>query len=131
MLFISFPSPICNILSGIATSHLPTSHQNSVSCLSSSPAYPSAPHEQSTSVYLEDRCFDDHLPPVALWIHLPLRLLSHLQLQSSLVTYKDCSSHLFSLPSLLLGSKSMIQCYTSSTRLPPSTSPSSWVTFQQ
>lgn len=78
-----------NILSRIAIPHLPTSCQKWISRLSSSPAYPAAPHEQSPSVYLEDRCFDDHLPPVDLWIHLPLRLLSHLQLQSCLLTYKD------------------------------------------
>lgn len=101
-----------------------------VSCFSSSPAYPAAPHEQSTSVYLEDRCFDDHLPPIALWIHLPLHLLSHLQLQSCFLTYMDCSPVLppesdFWVPNL------WFSVTPPRFRLPPSTSPSSCVTFQQ
>lgn len=77
---------------------------------------PFAPHGKSPSVYREDRCFDYHLPSLALWIHSLLWLLSHLQLQSCLSTYKDCF-HLTCfclLESDILGPSSVIQCYTSS-----------------
>lgn len=92
------------------------------------PPKPFAPHVKSPSVYREDRCFDYHPPPLALWIHSLLWLLSHLQLQSCRSTYKD-RFHLtcFCLPeSDFLGPSSVILCYTSSPCLPPSISSPVW-----
>lgn len=97
-----------------------------------------APHMLLTPV--EDRCFEDHLPTLAPWMRSLLCLLSHLQLQSCHLTYKDCL-HLtcfasrihLPLPRLLTSlclpfSGSVIQCYTSTSCLAylPSISPTVW-----
>lgn len=88
------------------------------------PPKPFAPHVKVPSVFIESRCFDYHLPQLALWVHSPLGLLSHLQLQPCLLNYND-SFHLTCfclLESDFLGTSSVIQCYTSSPCLPPSIS---------